>query len=399
MGNDIFGLILKFFRILVERKKMIFALTAIPTLVSITYVLVVTPTYKSEAVVTPPSGGSGASPLESVLKETGMGGGLLGSVLGGGESGLNDCVTILESARLGRLMIDRFDLDSVYELRKKNKPYYFADAYKLLRKNFEYEITDENAIRIVARDESPDRARAMASHAIHLLDSLYIDVQRTQSRQKMEFVDRRLQMAEDEMRSVEDSLVAFQNRHNLIVPEAQVKLILENTAKTELRYATLQEEMAYEKALRGASSPRYHDLNIEMQLTRKALERQLRDETDTNSLLIPTHALPSLFTEYFRLERAYAIRLGVYKYLVQQIEALKLNADRDVQVISVVDPPWVNDKRISPKRRIVVQAVFILSLLFSVVLALVLNSWNQHRASHPETNAMLADLRKNLFRR
>src|SRR5690606_5945734 len=100
--------------------------------------------------------------------------------------------------------------------------------------------------------------------------------------------------------------------------------------------------------------------------------------------------------EYFSLERAFAIRLGVYKYLVQQAELLKLDASKNIKVISVVDPPWVNDKRFSPRRRIIVQAVFLVSLFASIALAVVHAAWQRYWGENPAARTMVADIRKGL---
>jgi len=121
--------------------------------------------------------------------------------------------------------------------------------------------------------------------------------------------------------------------------------------------------MALEAALRGKSSGHYKDLAVQKELLESALQRQLRSPEDSNTLILPARMLPALATEFFRLERAYDIKLGVYKYLVQQVEALKLEANNNVQVISVVDPPWSNDKRIAPKKRVMVEVTFFLSFI------------------------------------
>jgi capsule polysaccharide export protein KpsE/RkpR len=397
-----FQLTLDFFRLLLVRKKTILVLTLVPTFIAVIVVLMTKPTYRSEAMVNPPAS-LGGSPFSEAFKDAGgSAGGLLSSVLGGGMSskGLNDCINILESIQFGRLIIQKFDLEKEYKFKGPDGPkkYYFADVHKVLQKHIGYMVTEEDAIQLYAKHSSPETARDMVSFMIHLLDSLYIDMQRTETKHRLEYVDRRLEQAEKDMRSMEDSLIRFQGKHNLLEPEAQVRMILVNAAQTEMKIETLKEAMELEAALRGTSSSRYRDLKIEKDLLQNTLARQMRNDSDPNSLILPAKTLPALSTEYFRLERAYAIRLGVYKYLVQQVEGLKLNADRDVQVISVIDPPWVNDKRVAPKRRIIVEAVFFISLLLSSSLAIFLTLWSRHKEEHPESGRQFAEIRRSLLR-
>ena len=123
---------------------------------------------------------------------------------------------------------------------------------------------------------------------------------------------------------------------------------------------------------------------------------QLRNSSDSNTLMLPAHTLPVLATQYFRLERAYTIRLGVFKYLVQQVEALKLEANKNVQVISVIDPPWTDNKRVSPKRRIMVEAVFILSLIFGIVVVVLQAAWRGQ--VNPENLKLISEIKRGLLK-
>jgi capsule polysaccharide export protein KpsE/RkpR len=384
-----FDFLLNFVRALLERKKLIFFGTLVPTLFAIILVLVVDSTYRSEALVNPPQKDQGS--LGALGDAAGGMGGLFGSLLQG-ESGFDDCVSILGSTRFADLVIQKFDLEAVYKYRVPGKPpkkYYHADLVKAFHRNAGYVETEEGAIKLYMQDSSAERATEVVRYMIHLLDSLYTDIQRTSIRQRLKYIDERLMLAEGEMRVVENEFVAFQKRHNLLIPEAQVKLVLQNAAQTEIRLETLKEDMALEAELRGTASPRYRDLQVEKRLMEKSLRGRMSRAKDSTSLIFPTQSVPALAAEYFRLERNFEIRMGVYKYLVQQAELLKLDANKTIQVISVIDPPWVNDKRVSPRRRVVVEAVFILSILFFTTLALLLALWDKYRAENPESSKRL----------
>ena len=394
-----FDIPLRLFRIMVLRKKLILFIALAPTLICLIVVMVSKSTYVAEALIKPPSSDN-SSPLEAAFKESGAGS-LLGSFMGGAGTGENDCISIFKSVLFERLIIERFDLETVWELKKDGKPkgkIYFADVAKQFQRYAGIELTEENAIRITMRDESPERARDIVSFMIRTLDSLYTDIQRTATPRRLEYVDRRLAMPEAEMKGTEDSLVAFQNRHNLIVPEAQVKLILENATQTELQVETLKEQLALEAALRGTSSAKYQDLMTQKNLMQQALQGQLRSHADSNSLILPARTLPALANEYFRYQRAYTVRLGVYKYLVQQVEALKLEANKNVQVISVIDPPWNNDKRVSPKRRVMLETTLILSFILALVVAVLKTKWEKYREENPESLTLVMEIKKNLLK-
>lgn len=397
-SNSGFGTFLELLQIILRRKKFILLSVFIPTLASIVFVMLAQSMYQSDALVDPPREGGGGT---GILEDLGLGkAGGFGSLLGGSDGGLDECISILQSTRFAELTVARFDLETAYGFKKPGKEtkYYKANVLKSFRRMFSFSETDEGAIRLAMKDTSAVRARDILVYTIHLLDSLYTDVQQTAAHQRLGYIDQRLVLAEADMKRLEDSLSAFQNRHNLLAPDVQLRAILENATQTELRLEAIKEEMAVEAALRGTSSARYADLAVERKLQEKALAGRIRNAPGDNSFILPTKMLPSLTTEYLRLERAYNIRLGVYKYLVQQAETLRLEAGKNIRVISVIDPPWVNDKRVSPRRRVVVESVFVLSLIFSVFLTILQAAWARHKETHPDSGRLALELRRNLFR-
>lgn len=394
-GLDIF---LRLVHVLVGRKRFIAGCTFLATAASVVAVLLWPSSYKSIGTIKPPRNESGSS-IEAMLKDAGGGlGGLLGSVIGGVESGEDDCITLFGSNRFARLVIDRFDLETVYKLKGTGKKYFPADVLKRFYKNAEAVVTDEGALQISFKDRSADRARDVVAFMILTLDSLYTDIQRKATIQKLSYVDLRVSMAEAELKRQEDSLAAFQIRHNLFLPELQVQSIVENAARTELEIEDVKEELAMEAALRGTSGSRYQNLLVRKRLLENILSRKIRSRADSNSLVLPVRQVPMLATEFFRLERAYRVKLGLYKYLIQQAEALKLDADKNIQVISVIDPPWANEKRVSPKRRIIVEAVFILSFLLSAAFAVFREFWTRSVREGEDTRRLLEGIRQELTR-
>ena len=393
-----FNLVLLLIRILVLKKRFILLTTLAMTLIAGIVVMVSDSSYKAAGLIKPPKSDNG-SPLDA-LKEASGGAiaGVLGSFIGGSESGEDDCMTILGSTNFAKLVINQFDLANEYKFGRNGKKYYFADILKEFQKQAEFEVTERGALKISMEDKSPEKARVMVEYMIHVLDSVYTSIQRSSTKQKLVYVDQRVSMTEADVKRFEDSLVDFQNRHNLFLPEVQVQAILENATKTELEMETVKEQMDLESALRGKEGSRYQNLAVQRRLLQKSLQAKLQNPSDSNSLVLPVRLVPALATEYFRLERAYKVKLGLYKYLIQQAEALKLDADRNIQVITVLDAPWANEKRVSPKRRIVVEAVFILTLLFTSFLTVLSTLWERQKTESAETRMFVSDIRANIFK-
>lgn len=389
-----FDIILKFLQILVHKKKLILGITGAGTLVACVTVFFLPKSYRATGLVKPPVSESGGS-LNSLLNEAGPLSGLMGSLLPN-QSGEDDCLSIMASAQFARKVIEKFDLVHVYKFDKQKK-YYMADVMKAYSKKAGFETTDEHAIVISVEDKSIERSKDMAVYIIGLLDSMYIDLQKKTINQKLGYYNERVGVAEREMTILEDSLAHFQNKNHLYLPEQQVKATLELTVNLEAQIEVLGQEMDLESSLRGKDTPRYQKLDLQKRRLQKELRSKFEGSSDTSSLNLPINVVPSLALEYYRIERAYNIKLTLFKFLIQQVEMLKLEQAKNIKAISVIDPPWANDKKVSPKRRLIIQIVFLALLAFSSLLAVILTLWEKHKTGNTDTYRRIQDIRNGLF--
>jgi uncharacterized protein involved in exopolysaccharide biosynthesis len=390
--------LIKLLNVLVLRKKFILGLTLLATAIAAVTVMLLPSQYRSEALIKPPSSeGPDQGPLKSMLEDSGPLSGMLGSFLGG-ATGENDCLNILGSVQFARLIIDQFDLETRYKFKGKQKKYYYANVLKAFSSNFAFVVTEEAAIRITFEDEDPEFATKLVEFAIHTLDSMYTDIQKKTTTQKLNYFERRVSQAELEMTSLEDSLVKFQNHNNLYLPEVQVQATLESVVKMESELELLDQEMQLEVALRGKDTPRFGSLKVQRNLLERDLRKKFGGRNDTSSLAFPVHSMPALANQYFRLERGYKVKLTIYKFLIQQFEFLRLEAQKNIKVIAVLDPPWPNDKRVFPLRRLVVEMAFAFTFCLTSLIALIQYMWASHVSREPELGDMARRIRKSLFR-
>jgi uncharacterized protein involved in exopolysaccharide biosynthesis len=389
-------ILLRLLLILVMRKKLIIGIAGIVTIISIILVLIVQPTYRSVATLKPPGDkGMGSLPfLKNIPTQLE---GFMGSFIGGeGLNATDYCFVILSSSKFASIVIKRFDLEEVYEFKKRRK-YYFADVLKAFDKNFYFEETDEGAIALAFRDEDPKRAKEVVEYMVFALDSLYIYLHKEAITQNLKFIDQRVENAKNEMEAYEDTLIEFQKKNNLYLPDIQIQTSLENVAKMEAQLQLTDEKLRLENDLRG-KSPKYNELLTQKRLLRRLLRKKFTNQLDTTSLILPMNIMPDLAIIYFRLEQAYEIKLMLYKFLVKQVEMLKIEAEKNIKQITVVDPPWINNKKVSPPRRLIVQITFVLSFMASALLAVVLTYLSKYKEEEKETYRIITDIKKNIFK-
>ena len=392
-GLDI---LLDFIHILVIKRRLVIGFTLLCTLIAIVTVLVMDKTYRVVALVKPPAS-ENASPMASLLENAGPLSGLMGSFLGN-QSGSSDCMSILGSSLFAQKVIDKFDLIKVYKFDKK-KTIHISDVMKTFHKKFSFTLTDEDALRLTMEDGDMHRAAQMMEFMTQLLDSLYIDLQKRAVKQKLEFYNQRVELAQKEMNVVEDSLAAFQKLHNLYMPELQVKSMLEMTGNLEMQIEVLSQEMDLESSLRGQSTPQFQKLSLQRQRLQKELRNRFAGHTDSSSLSVPIRGVPELALEYYRLERAYNIKFTIFKFLIQQVEMLKLEQAKTIRAVAVIDPPWEDDKRVAPKRGVIVELTFIAAFIIASMAAVLLALFDRHRKEASPTYSRWLAIRQGLLNR
>jgi uncharacterized protein involved in exopolysaccharide biosynthesis len=74
---------------------------------------------------------------------------------------------------------------------------------------------------------------------------------------------------------------------------------------------------------------------------------------------------PQLYSEYLRREAEIRIQEALYKVLRQQSEQMRLEEAKMLTNLHVLEPPWENDKKISPKRGL----ILVFTVFFTFFLA------------------------------
>jgi uncharacterized protein involved in exopolysaccharide biosynthesis len=84
-----------------------------------------------------------------------------------------------------------------------------------------------------------------------------------------------------------------------------------------------------------------------------------------------TGRMPSVGTDYMRKLRDVKYNETLYELLAKQYEMAKLDEARDAVVFQVIDKAVAPEKRVKPKRTIIVFLAILGGFLFSILLVLV----------------------------
>ena len=358
--------------------KLIVACVLIPTIVAFVLVMwVVKPKYAASAIVTPPANSQSMAGALS-----GMLGGASGmsSLLGLSETSedANAVWTILNSWELHDMAINNFDLARHYEFKGK----FHADLLREFRKNFGLELNKEEMFSLYYKDTDPKLAVEVVKFMLAKADSAFNAFKTRQARQSREYFQSRLDSCEHVLDSLLKDFVNFQVTNNVYEPSIQLEATIKYLSELQAMREEVNMEMNFEKLDRGENSKRYQELSKRMKGMNSALGGTLRGKHSDIGIL-ELKKSPELYSEYLRREAEIRIQEAMYKVLRQQSEQMRMEEAKMLTNLHVLEPPWENDKKISPKRGL----ILVFTVFFSFFFASLFCNFIEFMRSESRTNS------------
>lgn len=359
-----------------RHRKLIVLNFLIVSIVALIISLIMPKWYKAEAIIMPPvkEGGLGFG--------MGMAGQLAGMMMGGGgDFDLPMFATpsdifemILKSKSVSDSLISQYDLIKLY------KQLTIEETRLALASHTFIEVGKEGAIFLgFEAEDDPELAAKVVRSYIQELDKTNRRVKVVYAHNTRKFIAERLEKAVHELTAAEDSLLAFQERFNIISIEDQVTAAVNNAAQI---LATKQMFEFQLDAVKQSLSPTHPQVR-ELEAKISSLNRQIRqmkygDENRTanasrkDTELFPAFAkTPELGLELARRIRNLKIQEIIFELLTQQHEQEKISEARNTPTVVVLDKAITPTKKSRPKRALIVALSALLSIFFSIFLIFV----------------------------
>ncbi len=194
--------------------------------------------YTSKASFIPPStsSSSSAAVLAGQLSQlSGLG---ANSLMGGIKSPGDLYVGILKSRSIGSELVKRFDLKSVYDVKKE------SEAEKRLASHSSFDIgIKDSIVTISVTDKSPTRARDMANAYLEVLRETNGRLALSESSQRRLFFGQQLAKEKDDLENAEVELKKTEEQSGLIAPVGQTATEIQIIAETRAQIAVRQVEV------------------------------------------------------------------------------------------------------------------------------------------------------------
>ena len=313
---------------------------------------------------------------------------LLGSAVPAGLSGLvgattssDRLLTLLESRLVLGAVVDSHDLERLYDAPYRDL------AIDMLNDRIDREVEADGTLVMDVTASSPELAARLANDLAAELDKVNRDFKRQQAKSLRGFLGERIRLMQEELKSSAGALQAFQEKHGLVDLEAQVtssveivETIVKRLLDREAMLAQMTRQLTAERASRNI-------LLLEVEELRNQLEKVMGETTReedggggerfVRALGPSLRSLPGLMFQHAELTLDVKVREEIIRYLGTKLEEAKYREALNTPTIQVLDRATPPMTRSAPRRTLIVLSASAVSLVFSVVLAFLFESWNR----------------------
>jgi tyrosine-protein kinase Etk/Wzc len=343
------------------RMKIILS-TMVVLIAAIIFSFIIPKKYKATVLFLPPTTSSGLSSLIENMSFD-----LFGSDNITGEM----CLSVLNSRVLRTEIINKYNLMKLYNKK------YIEHAIKELDKNvlIQSEVqmgigtSTINSISISVIDKQPERAADIANDLLKLLESKIIELNTKKAQNNRFFLEKRVNENAFDLIKIEDSLKVFQEKYGTIDISSQAKVAIESAAK-------LKAELIKTKIVRDAMSNTYGNDNTnvkEIQNEINAISKEYQRLYDGNNellnsedIMIPFTEMPNIGLQYSRLLREVKVRNKLNEMLIPLYEQAKIQEEKTIPVLRVIDYAIPPTYKFKPKRIVIVLGI--VAVYFSVLM-------------------------------
>lgn len=351
----------EYVEIIVQRKKLILRVTVSAFIISIAIALLLPKIYSSTARIIPPQQDPGLMGMMMGQMGGGNLAGLAGNIFGTGTPA-DQYSSILQSERIKSAIIDRFKLMEEYGKD------YRLDMYEKMDKIVEIKAGKKDGIiTITVEDEDPQKAADIANAYVDEIGKLSAEMSITNATLNRGFLEGRLTKAKADLAQAEEALKTFQSKNKVVSVPDQARASIEGIA-------LLKGQLAVQEAQLSALRSQFTDSTQEV-MNIKATIGNLRGQiaklegAGTGGAILSVGSVPGLGQEQIRLMREFKTHEMIVELLTKQYEITKLTEAKDINTIQVIQKAEVPDKKIKPKRQLIV--LFLTFFAFACSVAFV----------------------------
>ncbi|MFZ0515762.1 MAG: Wzz/FepE/Etk N-terminal domain-containing protein [Acidobacteriaceae bacterium] len=385
---DLLGLAL----LLAARKRFILLFSFVVAVLTAIVVLIVPVSFTATTTIMPPR-----QQESSAMAMLGQLSGLA-SLAGGGASsalGLKNpddlYIGLLQSEHVMDGIVQRFDLMKIYNKKL------LTDARKVLKSNTKIQSEKSSLISISVQDHDAKRAAAMANAYVDQLHDLMSHLAVTSAAQRRIFFEQQVNQEKEKLADAEVALEKTELKTGIIQPQGQAQAVIATIMQVRAQISASEVELG---ALRTSSTDQNPEV-IRLQSQIAGLRAQLADfekghpqsASMAGNVLTPTSEVPAASLEYLRGMRDVRYQETLFEFMTRQYEMAKVDEAKQSQIIQVVDPALVPERRSWPPRTLLTLLAFFLAAM-AASFWVILQAAFKDRMENPEDADKVRQLRQ-----
>lgn len=282
----------------------------------------------------------------------------------GNANDIDRLLTIAESNELLEYLVDSFHLYDHYKINPKSEraPFFVKEKFFSL---YEVKKNKRDAIEMSVEDRDKALAAKIANAAREKLDEIAQKLIKEGQRQSIETFRQEIQLKQEQLQILSDTVAALRSRYNVYNPVAQTESLTEQQSLTKSRLILNQTRLTVLRATPGV--PR--DTIIMLNALVKGLEEEVKDfETRMQMLNSGMGIVMTYEKQYYESNERLSQDLARLKIFLAAYEA-------NIPATVLVERAEVPIVKSRPKRSVWVIAAGAIAFIFSVVAILMIDTY------------------------
>lgn len=351
--------------VLAKHKLLVLGLPAAAAVVSAGLSLLLPNIYTATTKILPPQQTSSTS---AVLAQLSGLAGLVGGTATGGLKNPNDLyVGMLKSRTVADNLIQRFDLDKVYEQE------YQSRTRQRLAEETTIVAGKDGIITIEVDDKDPKRAAALANGYVEELFKLTQVLAVTEASQRRLFFERQLEQAKNSLTAAETAARQALEAGGLVMVENQGRVMAETIARLRAEITVKEVQIGAMRAFATGQNPDLQRNQQEIEVMKRELA-QLEGTAGSKPVSTKKGTDGQQGIDNLGLLREMKYHEATYELLAKQLEIAKIDEAKDSAVVQVLDKAIVPDRKSKPVRRKIVLLTALVAGLIALVWVFILET-------------------------
>ena len=324
---------------LLKNRDSIVKITILTAVIVFLFLLLIYPiSYKAPVTILPPADQDQMGGFRGLVSGGTVPGLLLGDLT---QSSSQINIEILKSRTAARHVVSKHNLKEYYNAKT------IDDACNQLRDDLEIELSKENIITLDVKvstnflplfltdlDSTKKFAAKLSNSYVEALDKINTQKMSYKAKRTREFIEKQLKVTEVLLDSAEKKLMEFKQKNKTIALSEQLNSAIESSANIKAELIRTEIEI-------GLLEPNSQEDNPALVSLRKKLSELRRQynkfEIGTEDYLLAFEDVPELSKEFADLLREVKIQNEIYLLLQQQYFKEKIQENKDLPTIEVLD--------------------------------------------------------------